>query len=223
MPSLTWIGKDAVQQLHRQIPYRLLRCDDALSVAAAADGNLLVEGDNLHALKALLPYYAGKVKCIYIDPPYNTGNEGWVYNDAVNAPEMKAWLADALAGHPVKLDDLSRHDKWLCMMYPRLVLLHELLAENGSLWMSIDDNEVHHARAILDEMFGEQNFVATVIWQKIFSPKSSAQSSFGESRLHLGICQEDPKPGRVIFSLVLKHKMNVTRIPIMTLVALGIG
>ena len=153
MPSLTWIGKDAVQQLHRQIPYRLLRCDDALSVAATADGNLLVEGDNLHTLKALLPYYAGKVKCIYIDPPYNTGNEGWVYNDAVNAPEMKAWLADALAGHPVKLDDLSRHDKWLCMMYPRLVLLHELLAENGSLWMSIDDNEVHHARAILDEDF----------------------------------------------------------------------
>ena len=175
MPSLTWIGKDAVQQLHRQIPYRLLRCDDALSVAATVDGNLLVEGDNLHALKALLPYYAGKVKCIYIDPPYNTGNEGWVYNDAVNAPEMKAWLADALAGHPVKLDDLSRHDKWLCMMYPRLVLLHELLAENGSLWMSIDDNEVHHARAILDEVFGEQNFVATVIWQKIFAPKGSAR------------------------------------------------
>ena len=85
MPSLTWIGKDAVQQLHRQVPYRLLRCDDALSVAATADGNLLVEGDNLHALKALLPYYAGKVKCIYIDPPYNTGNEGWVYNDAVNS------------------------------------------------------------------------------------------------------------------------------------------
>ena len=97
-----------------QVPYRLLRSHDALSVAAPADGNLLIEGDNLHALKALLPYYAGKVKCIYIDPPYNTGNEGWVYNDAVNAPEMKAWLADALARHPVKLDDLSRHDKWSC-------------------------------------------------------------------------------------------------------------
>ncbi len=175
MPSLTWIGKDAVQQYHRRVPYRLLHSHDELSVAAVADGNLLVEGDNLHALKALLPYYAGKVKCIYIDPPYNTGNEGWVYNDAVNAPEMKAWLADALRGQPVKLDDLSRHDKWLCMMYPRLVLLHELLREDGSLWVSIDDNEVHHTRAILDEVFGERNFVATVIWQKIFAPKGSAR------------------------------------------------
>ena len=107
MPSLTWIGKDAVQQLHRQIPYRLLRCDDALSVAAAADGNLLVEGDNLHTLKALLPYYAGKVTMPSgTRVPNTTGNEGWVYNNTVNAPEMKAWLADALAGHPVKLDDL---------------------------------------------------------------------------------------------------------------------
>ena len=134
-----------------------------------------MQGDNLQALKALLPYYAGKVKCIYIDPPYNTGNEGWVYNDASTAPEMQRVAGGRLVGQPVKLEDLSRHDKWLCMMYPRLVLLHELLAENGSLWMSIDDNEVHHARAILDEIFGEQNFITTVIWQKIFSPKSSAR------------------------------------------------
>jgi adenine-specific DNA-methyltransferase len=175
MPSLNWIGKEAVVDYHRQVPYRLLRCHPELSAGDALAGNLLIEGDNLHALKALLPYYAGKVKCIYIDPPYNTGNEGWVYNDAVNAPEMKAWLADALAGQPVKVDDLSRHDKWLCMMHPRLVLLRELLTEDGSLWMSIDDNEVHHARLLLHEVFGERNFVTTVVWERSDSPRMDAQ------------------------------------------------
>ena len=134
-------------------------------------GNLLVQGDNLLALKALLPHYAGQVKCIYIDPPYNTGNEGWVYNDAVNSPEMRDWLGKVVGG---EAEDLSRHDKWLCMMYPRLVLLREMLCEGGSLWMSIDDNEVHHARSIMDEIFGRENFIATIIWQKIDGPKNSA-------------------------------------------------
>lgn len=171
MPTLHWIGKEAVINHHKEVPFRLLSCDPTRSVGEA-NGNLLIEGDNLEALKALLPYYAGQVKCIYIDPPYNTGNENWVYNDNVNSPQIRAWLGKVVGGEG---EDLSRHDKWLCMMYPRLKLLWELLSDQGSLWMSIDDNEIHHARAILDEIFGEHSFVATVIWQKIFSPKSSAR------------------------------------------------
>lgn len=172
MPTLDWIGKDAVLEHHKEVPFHLLRCDPELSVGDPGSGNLLIQGDNLLALKALLPYYAGKVKCIYIDPPYNTGNESWVYNDNVNSPEIYAWLGKVVGK---EAEDLSRHDKWLCMMYPRLVLLRELLHEEGSFWMSIDDNEVHHAREVLDEIFGKQNFVDTVIWQKIYSPKSSAR------------------------------------------------
>jgi site-specific DNA-methyltransferase (adenine-specific)/adenine-specific DNA-methyltransferase len=176
MPTLNWIGKDAVVNHHKEVPFHLLKCNEKLSVTPKTSevshgDNLLVQGDNLLALKALLPHYAGQVKCIYIDPPYNTGNEGWVYNDNVNSPEMKAWLGKVVGGES---EDLSRHDKWLCMMYPRLVLLREMLCEDGSLWMSIDDNEVHHARSIMDEIFGRENFIATIIWQKIDGPKNSA-------------------------------------------------
>lgn len=169
MPTLDWIGKKAVENHHKEVAYRLLKCNPELSVGEPGSGNLLVQGDNLEALKALLPYYGGKVKCIYIDPPYNTGNENWVYNDAVNSPEMRQWL-----GEVVGRDDLSRHDKWLCMMYPRLALLREFLTEDGAIFISIDDNEVQNLRAIMDEIFGEENFVATVIWQKMDSPKNSA-------------------------------------------------
>jgi site-specific DNA-methyltransferase (adenine-specific)/adenine-specific DNA-methyltransferase len=171
VPTLNWIGKDAVVNHHKEVPFRLLKCNEELSVGEDL-GNLLVQGDNLEALKALLPYYAGQVKCIYIDPPYNTGNEGWVYNDNVNSPEMREWLGKVVGG---EAEDLSRHDKWLSMMYPRLALLHQMLRDDGSLWMSIDDNEVHHARSLLDEIFGPANFITAVIWQKIFSPKSSAR------------------------------------------------
>ncbi|MCL4836092.1 MAG: site-specific DNA-methyltransferase [Caldilineaceae bacterium] len=171
MPTLNWIGKDAVVNHHEEVPFHLLRCDDALSVGEPGSGNLLVQGDNLTALKSLLPYYAGKVKCIYIDPPYNTGNEGWSYNDNVNSPEMQAWLG-AVVGK--EAEDLSRHDKWLSMMYPRLTLLRDLLGEDGSIWVSIDDNEVQNVRAILDEVFGASNFVATIIWQMMDSPKNTA-------------------------------------------------
>jgi adenine-specific DNA-methyltransferase len=133
MPVLNWIGKEAVVNHHNEVPFHLLRCNPELSVGADAGnpeaGNLLVQGDNLLALKALLPYYAGQVKCIYIDPPYNTGNEGWVYNDAVNSPEMRDWLSKVVGS---EAEDLSRHNKWLCMMYPRLALLRELLSEDGS-------------------------------------------------------------------------------------------
>jgi site-specific DNA-methyltransferase (adenine-specific)/adenine-specific DNA-methyltransferase len=112
------------------------------------------------------------VKCIYIDPPYNTGNEGWAYNDNVNSPEIKDWLNKTVGSES---EDLSRHDKWLCMMYPRLALLRQMLREDGSLWMSIDDNEVHHARSILDEIFGSNNFIAEIIWEKSYAAKSSAK------------------------------------------------
>lgn len=171
MPTLDWIGKDAVIDHHRRVPFHLLQDVPDLAVGDPASDNLIVEGDNLKALKALLPYYAGQVKCIYIDPPYNTGNEGWAYNDNVNSPEMRAWLG-AVVGK--EAEDLSRHDKWLCMMYPRLSLLREMLAEDGSIWISLDDNEVHHARSMLDELFGANNFVASVIWQKRTSRENRA-------------------------------------------------
>ncbi len=157
MPTLDWIGKSAVQGHHRTVPYHLLTCDKDLSVGAPGSGNLLVQGDNLLALKALLPFYAGKVKCIYIDPPYNTGNEGWVYNDAVNSPEIRQWLKHAVGK---EAEDQSRHDKWLCMMYPRLALLREFLSEDGAIFISIDDNEVQHLINVMDELFGADRRVA---------------------------------------------------------------
>lgn len=172
MPTLDWIGKPAVINHHREVAYRLLHCDPELSVGDPDSGNLLVQGDNLLALKALLPYYAGKVKCIYIDPPYNTGNEGWVYNDNVNSPEIKKWLGQVVGR---EAEDLSRHDKWLCMMYPRLALLKDFLSEDGAIFVSIDDNELQNLRGIMDEAFGARNFIATVIWQKVYSPKNSAK------------------------------------------------
>ena len=161
MPTLDWIGKKAVENHHKEVPYRLLKCVPELSVGEPGSGNLLVQGDNLEALKALLPYYGGKVKCIYIDPPYNTGDENWVYNDAVNSLEMRQWL-----GEVVGRDDLSRHDKWLCMMYPRVALLREFLTEDGAIFISIDDNEVARMRLIIDDVFGIDSFAATFIWEK---------------------------------------------------------
>ena len=176
MPTLDWIGKRAVVTHHTKAPFHLLKPRADLSLAAKPDAtdrqHLIVQGDNLLGLKALLPRYAGQVKCIYIDPPYNTGNEGWVYNDAVNSPEMRAWLGKTVGA---EAEDLTRHDKWLCMMYPRLVLLRQFLREDGSLWMSIDDNEVHHARMLLDEIFGAQNFVANVVWKSTDNSNNDAK------------------------------------------------
>src|SRR6185436_13345269 len=126
-------------------------------------GNLLVQGDNLLALKALLPYYARRIKCIYIDPPYNTGNEGWVYNDNVNSPEIRQWLGEVVGQEGETLD---RHDRWLSMMYPRLVLLKQFLREDGVILISIDDFEAHHLRALMDEIFGAGNFIAQLVWDK---------------------------------------------------------
>ena len=177
MPTLTWIGKQAVVKHHKEVPFRLLEPLPELSLPSPSGsgaggegaptghdhgGNLIVQGDNLHALKALLPRYAGQVKCIYIDPPYNTGNEGWVYNDNVNSPEIRRWLGEVVGREGETLD---RHDRWLCMMYPRLVLLKQFLREDGAIFVSIDDNEVATLRLLLDEIFGAANFVGDVIWQ----------------------------------------------------------
>jgi site-specific DNA-methyltransferase (adenine-specific)/adenine-specific DNA-methyltransferase len=162
MPELNWIGKAAVVKHHKEVPFRLLETDPKLSCGGPDSGNLIVEGDNLHALKALLPRYAGKVKCIYIDPPYNTGNEGWVYNDNVKAPEIVKWLGETVGK---EAEDLTRHDKWLCMMYPRLVLLKQFLAEDGAIFVSIDDNEVASLKLLMDEIFAKKNFIAQLIVQ----------------------------------------------------------
>ena len=172
MPTLDFKGKQHIYAHHLTVPHRPLLPDDEKSVGTGGlDDNLIIHGDNLHALKALLPRYGGSVKCIYIDPPYNTGNEGWSYNDNANGALLKQWLADEA---PVDGEDLERHDKWLCMMWPRLHLLRELLSEDGAIFVSIDDNEHHHLRMLMDEIFGEKNFISTVIWHKMDSPKNTA-------------------------------------------------
>jgi adenine-specific DNA-methyltransferase len=161
MPTLNWIGKEAVVNHHHQVPFHLLKDVPDLACGQPGDGNLIVQGDNLVALKALLPYYAGQVKCIYIDPPYNTGNEGWAYNDNVNSPVIREWLGKVVGKEGETLD---RHDRWLCLMYPRLALLRKFLQEDGVIFVSIDDNEVQNLRAIMDEIFGQKNFVAQFVW-----------------------------------------------------------
>ncbi|CCH03567.1 site-specific DNA-methyltransferase (adenine-specific) (plasmid) [Fibrella aestuarina BUZ 2] len=181
MPTLNWIGKDKVVNHHLDVPYRTLDTQYTFQSCKQTAGdsapnmesdNLIIHGDNLEALKALLPHYEGRVKCIYIDPPYNTGNEGWVYNDNVNDPKIKRWLNNVVGKEG---EDLSRHDKWLCMMYPRLKLLHKLLAEDGAIFISIDDSEQANLKLVMDEIFGANNFVSTVIWRKNYAPKSSAK------------------------------------------------
>jgi len=172
MPTLQFKGKTFVQNHHLTVKYHQLVPKKELSLTdkISLHDNLIIQGDNLKALKALLPTYAGKVKCIYIDPPYNTGNEAWAYNDNVNSPMIKEWL-----GKVVDKEDMTRHDKWLCLMMPRLKLLRELLSEDGVIFISCDDNEQHNLRILLDEIYGEHNFIANIIWQKVFSPKNSAK------------------------------------------------
>jgi adenine-specific DNA-methyltransferase len=164
MPTLQFKGKALVQNHHLVVPFSELIPVKSLGLSKTPSlhDNLIVEGDNLKALKALLPTYHGKVKCIYIDPPYNTGKEGWIYNDKVNSPMIRDWL-----GKTVDRDDLTRHDKWCCMMLPRLKLLREFLGNDGVLFASLDDNEISHLRCLLDEVFGEDNFVGTIIWKNV--------------------------------------------------------
>lgn len=169
MPTLTWIGKDKVVNHHREVPYRVLehkygfQAEDESDRRPTESGNKIIHGDNLEALKSLLPEYEGRIKCIYIDPPYNTGNEKWVYNDNVNDPKIKKWLGEVVGKQG---EDLSRHDKWLCMMYPRLKLLHKLLAEDGAIFISIDDNVQANLRLLCDEIFGPNQFIGQAIWYK---------------------------------------------------------
>ena len=169
MTELNFKGKEFVYNHHLAVPFRPLVPDESKGIGPVAlDGNLIIHGDNLHALKALLPRYAGKVDCIFIDPPYNTGNEGWAYNDNVNAPMIREWLES----NPIGIEDGLRHDKWCAMMWPRLRLLHGLLKDGGFFFASIDHNEAHNFRSLLDEIFGEGCFVANVAWQKRTSPEA---------------------------------------------------
>ena len=168
MPTLEWIGKNKVVNHHLEVPYQVLQrvySYDEKGQHPEDNGseNKIIHGDNLAALKSLLPQYEGKIKCIYIDPPYNTGNEGWVYNDNVNDPRIQKWLGEVVGKEG---EDLSRHDKWLCMMYPRLRLLHKLLAEDGVIFISIDDNEQANLKLVCDEIFGTKNFIAVFPWRK---------------------------------------------------------
>ncbi|MBQ4377462.1 MAG: site-specific DNA-methyltransferase, partial [Bacteroidales bacterium] len=166
MPTLHWIGKEKVLTHHHDVPYRVL--DRQYTFGDTPDsGNKIIHGDNLEALKALLPEYEGRIKCIYIDPPYNTGNENWVYNDNVNDPHIRRWLGKVVGS---EVDDLTRHDKWLCMMYPRLVLLQKLLSEDGAIFISIDDNEQASLKLICDEIFGNTNLVGVLTWESTTQP-----------------------------------------------------
>ena len=174
MPTLDWIGKDKVINHHMDVPYRVL---DPQYTYGEDTGNMIIHGDNLEALKSLLPQYEGKIGCIYIDPPYNTGNEGWVYNDNVNDPRIRKWLGQVVGSES---EDLSRHDKWLCMMYPRLKLLHRLLAEDGVIFISIDDNEYTNLKMICDEIFGSNCFVSNISWQRTYSTRNDSKGIVNE-------------------------------------------
>lgn len=169
MPTLDWIGKDKVVNHHMDVPYRVL--EKKYTYGEDSD-NMIIHGDNLSALKSLLPQYEGRIKCIYIDPPYNTGNENWVYNDNVNDPRIVEWLGKVVGAEG---EDLSRHDKWLCMMYPRLKLLHRLLADDGVIFISIDDNELYNLKMICDEIFGSNCFVSNISWQRTYSTRNDSK------------------------------------------------
>jgi DNA modification methylase len=188
MPTLNWIGKEAVENHHQQVPFHLLKDIPELACGDPGSGNLIVQGDNLVALKALLPYYAGQVKCIYIDPPYNTGNEGWVYNDNVNSPVIRDWLGKVVGKEGETLD---RHDRWLCMMWPRLMLLKQFLRPDGSIWVSMDDSEIALLRVLMDQIFGRDRFIATNIWQKRYSREN--REAIGDVHEYLLVYAMDPE------------------------------
>lgn len=176
MPTLEWMGKNKVVAYHSQVPYRVLERVPEKSVMdshGSDRGNMIIHGDNLEALKALLPEYEGKVDCIYIDPPYNTGNEGWVYNDNVNDPRIRKWLGEVVGKEG---EDFSRHDKWLCMMYPRLQLLHKLLKPQGAIFVSLDSNEIDALHMMMNEIFGESNHVETITL--LCNPKGRSQDKY---------------------------------------------
>ena len=174
MPELNWLGKDKVVAYDRHIPFHVL--NHKYNFGGATD-NKIIHGDNLLALKSLLPVYENKIKCIYIDPPYNTGNEGWIYNDNVNSPQIQRWIGQVVGREG---EDFSRHDKWLCMMYPRLKILKRLLANDGAIFISINfRDEYHNLRCICDEIFGSRNYVGTLTWESLTQPTNSGRARFG--------------------------------------------
>ena len=182
MPTLEWIGKSKVINHHQDVPFRVLERKYSFDENGQhnednGSENMIIRGDNLEALKALLPRYEGRVKCIYIDPPYNTGNEGWVYNDNVNDPKIKKWLGEVVGKEG---EDLTRHDKWLCMMYPRLKLLQKLLANDGVIFISIDDTEYANLKLICDEIFGSNCFVSNISWQRTYSTRNDSKGIVNE-------------------------------------------
>ena len=200
MPTLDWIGKDKVINHHSEVPYRVLERvysydEEGKTIEDNHSENMIIHGDNLEALKALLPKYEGKIKCIYIDPPYNTGNEGWVYNDNVNSPQIRKWLGEVVGKEG---EDLSRHDKWLCMIYPRLRLLQKLLSEDGVIFISIDDNELYSLKMICDEIFGSNCFVADTSWQRTYSMRNDVKGIAAEVE-HILIYGKKPlwQPGKL--------------------------
>ena len=163
MATLHFKGKSAVWNHHLSVPYQTLDPVAKMSHKGKdEEENLIIEGDNLTALKSLLPKYQGKIKCIYIDPPYNTGNEGWVYSDNVSNPIIKSWIGETVGREG---EDLTRHDKWLCMMTPRMKLLRELLSDDGVIFVSINDHEFYNLKVLMDDIFGIQNFVSTIVWE----------------------------------------------------------
>ena len=182
MPTLEWIGKNKVVNHHQEVPFRVLERQysfDEQGQHTENNGseNMIIHGDNLEALKALLPEYEGKVKCIYIDPPYNTGNEGWCYNDNVSDPHIQKWLGEVVGKEG---EDLTRHDKWLCMMYPRLMLLQKLLADDGVIFISIDGNELYNLKSICDEIFGASCYVSDIAWQRTYSTRNDSKGIVNE-------------------------------------------
>ena len=193
MPTLEWIGKSKVINHHQDVPFRVLERKYSFDENGQhnednGSENMIIRGDNLEALKALLPRYEGRVKCIYIDPPYNTGNEGWVYNDNVNDPKIKKWLGEVVGKEG---EDLTRHDKWLCMMYPRLKLLQKLLADDGVIFISIDDTEYANLKLICDEIFGSNCFVSNISWQRTYSTRNDSKGIVNEVE-HLAVYSKQP-------------------------------
>ena len=191
MPTLEWIGKSKVINHHQEVPFRVLERKysfDENGQHSEDNGseNMIIRGDNLEALKALLPRFEGRIKCIYIDPPYNTGNEGWVYNDNVNDPKIKKWLGEVVGKEG---EDLTRHDKWLCMMYPRLKLLQKLLAEDGVIFISIDDTEYANLKLVCDEIFGSNCFVSNISWQRTYSTRNDSKGIVSEVE-HILVCSK---------------------------------
>ncbi len=208
MPTLHWIGKEKVINHHLDVPFKVLEHSYSFENGQQSEkeinsGNKIIHGDNLEALKALLPEYEGKIKCIYIDPPYNTGNEGWVYNDNVNDPKFKKWLHSVVGKEG---EDLSRHDKWLCMMYPRLKLLHKLLADDGAIFISIDDNEQANLKLICDEVFGVGNFLAQIIWERSYAP-INLKKHFSESHDYI-LCYSKRKELSISNGLIRSDETN---------------